>query len=108
MLYGCSECEVVLEKGRVGEVLLSGVEKLGERWSGGERQVSNVLGGLLRVGVGGCEVLLLDEPTNGVDKELKEEVKEKIREKAPLSSSILIISHDAEVYDLMDETIMLN
>lgn len=108
VLYGCSECEVVLEKGRVGEVLLSGVEKLGERWSGGERQVSNVLGGLLRVGVGGCEVLLLDEPTNGVDKELKEEVKEKIREKAPLSSSILIISHDAEVYDLMDETIMLN
>ena len=107
VLYGCSECKVGLERGRVGRVL-SGVEKLGEKWSGGERQVSNVLGGLLRVGVGGCQVLVLDEPTNGVDKELKEELKEKIREKAPLSSSIVIISHDADVYDLMDETIMLN
>jgi ABC-type multidrug transport system fused ATPase/permease subunit len=108
--YGCEGLElcekeisgVMLKSERV-KALLNREGELGEKWSGGERQVSNVLGGLVK----GIELVILDEPTNGLDYELKSEIKRVIKERASEKSCIIIISHDAEVYELMDETIMI-
>ena len=110
MRYGCEELKECEERERryirMNERVKSVISRegeLGEKWSGGERQVSNVLGGLVK----GIEIVILDEPTNGLDSELKSEIKRVIKERASEKSCIIIISHDAEVYELMDETIMI-
>jgi ABC-type lipoprotein export system ATPase subunit len=77
-----------------------GVE-IGERWSGGERQLYNVVSGVINRG----EILVLDEPTNAVDMELKSELLEVIEEERKSKECIIIISHDKEVFPLFDETI---
>ena len=115
MLYGCVglECEVgvkrIKRKRRVREMLLKGSEKgssleeIGERWSGGERQLYNVVSGV----ISGGEILVLDEPTNAVDGELKSELLEVIEEERKNKECIIIISHDKEVFPLFDETIQV-
>ena len=79
----------------------SGKEKgLGEKLSGGERQITNIISGLISE----SEVLILDEPTNALDEELKKgllEVIEEYKEK----KCIIIITHDKDVYRLFDETL---
>ena len=65
--------------------------------------MSNVLSGLIKGGA----ILILDEPTNGVDGELKEEIKQLLREKASEKGCIMIITHDDDLVELMDETIMI-
>ena len=115
MLYGCGgglekECELgvlsvkrksrmrrMMEKGRGEE---KGLE-IGERWSGGERQLYNVVSGVIKAG----GILVLDEPTNAVDMELKRELLEVIEEERKRKECIIIISHDKEVFSLFDETI---
>jgi ABC-type lipoprotein export system ATPase subunit len=84
------------EKGIVGE-------SVGERWSGGERQLYNVLSGVISDG----NILVLDEPTNAVDGELKSELLEVIEEERKNKECIIIISHDKEVFPLFDETIQV-
>jgi ABC-type lipoprotein export system ATPase subunit len=82
----------------------SGEEKgleIGERWSGGERQLYNVVSGVIKAG----GILVLDEPTNAVDMELKSELLEVIEEERKNKECIIIISHDKEVFPLFDETI---
>jgi cobalt/nickel transport system ATP-binding protein len=110
MLYGCSgiECELGIKemkrKKRMSEMLskeLVEEEEIGERWSGGERQLYNVVSGVINRG----EILVLDEPTNGVDVELKSELLEVILEERKNKECIIIISHDKEVFPLFDETI---
>lgn len=81
-----------------------GLEKgleIGERWSGGERQLYNVVSGVIN----GGGILVLDEPTNAVDMELKSELLEVIEEERKSKECIIIISHDKEVFPLFDETI---
>jgi len=109
ILYGCGlgECELGVErmkrKRRVGEMLIKGSGELevGERWSGGERQMYNVVSGVIK----SSEILVLDEPTNAVDVELKSELLEMIEEERKRKECIIIISHDKEVFPLFDETI---
>ena len=94
------------EKERVRSMLLRGIEKgleVGERWSGGERQIYNVVSGVIKEG----EILVLDEPTNAVDVELKRELLEVIEEERKNKECIIIISHDKEVFPLFDETIQV-
>ncbi len=90
-------------KRRVGEMLIKGSGELevGERWSGGERQMYNVVSGVIK----SSEILVLDEPTNAVDVELKSELLEMIEEERKRKECIIIISHDKEVFPLFDETI---
>jgi ABC-type multidrug transport system fused ATPase/permease subunit len=121
-LYGCGlgECEEVekrlkrkkrmsrmLEREKVesGEGGVEKVEKveIGERWSGGERQLYNVVSGVIKRG----GILVLDEPTNAVDGELKSELLEVIEEERKRKECIIIISHDKEVFPLFDETIQV-
>jgi ABC-type bacteriocin/lantibiotic exporter with double-glycine peptidase domain len=108
ILYGCvkGECEVgvrrMKEKDRVSKILRKEErETVGERWSGGERQMYNVLSGVIKR----SKILVLDEPTNAVDVELKSELLEVIEEERKNKECIIIISHDKEVFPMFDETI---
>ncbi len=109
-MYGCvlSECELGLSrikrKERIKEMMSKGellVNEIGERWSGGERQLYNVVSGVIKE----KGILVLDEPTNAVDVELKSELLEVIEEERKRKDCIIIISHDKEVFPLFDETI---
>ena len=92
-------------KERVREMMNRGKEKgkVGERWSGGERQIYNVVSGVIKEGL----ILVLDEPTNAVDVELKSELLEVIEEERKRKECIIIISHDKDVFPLFDETIQV-
>jgi ABC-type lipoprotein export system ATPase subunit len=117
MLYGCVglECESgmlrIKRKERISRMLsrsgeYKGEEKgeeIGERWSGGERQLYNVVSGVIKE----KGILVLDEPTNAVDVELKSELLEVIEEERNRKECIIIISHDKEVFPLFDETIQV-
>ena len=109
--YGCAlkkECEEevkkVKRKERIRRMLSKEKEEkeeIGERWSGGERQVYNVVGGVINP----SKILVLDEPTNAVDGELKYELLSMIEESRKKKECVIIISHDKEVFPMFDETI---
>jgi ATP-binding cassette subfamily B protein len=115
LYYGCEykeECErgvlSIKRKERMRKILSKGSsssssseEVVGERWSGGERQVYNVLSGVINP----SRILVLDEPTNAVDGELKSELLSIIEENRKKKECIIIISHDKEVFPMFDETI---
>ena len=76
---------------------------LGENLSGGQRQVINIIGGL----VNPSKIIILDEPTNALDIDLKREILELIKEFKKYKKSIIIITHDKDVYPLFDEKIQI-
>jgi ABC-type lipoprotein export system ATPase subunit len=90
----------MIKKGKEGIGLGLGSE-IGDIWSGGERQLYNVLSGVISEG----QIMVLDEPTNAVDVELKKELLEVIEEERKRKECIIIISHDKEVFPMFDETI---
>jgi ABC-type lipoprotein export system ATPase subunit len=104
--YGCgggSGCEGIerIEKYEKMKRMMSRVKVEGERMSGGERQVANIIGGVIQR----SGIVILDEPTNALDVELKREVIKLIEEYKKEKECIIIISHDKEVFGLFDETI---
>jgi len=76
---------------------------LGENLSGGQRQVVNIISGLINP----SKILILDEPTNALDPQLKRELLMLIGDFKQYKKSILIITHDRDVYPLFDETLKL-
>jgi ABC-type multidrug transport system ATPase subunit len=74
---------------------------LGENLSGGQRQVANIISGLINP----TKVLILDEPTNGLDPELKREILQILQNFRKYKKCIMIITHDRDVHSLFDETI---
>jgi len=74
---------------------------LGENLSGGQRQVINVISGLINP----SKILILDEPTNALDPKLKTELLAIIKDFKKHKQCIIIISHDKECFELFDETI---
>jgi ATP-binding cassette subfamily B protein len=74
---------------------------LGENLSGGQRQITNIISGLINP----SKILILDEPTNALDPELKRELLSIIKDFKRHKKCIIIITHDKEVYPLFDETI---
>lgn len=74
---------------------------LGENLSGGQRQVVNIISGLINP----SKILILDEPTNALDPELKKELLGLIKNFKKYRKCIMIITHDKEVHSLFDETI---
>lgn len=76
---------------------------LGENLSGGQRQIINIIGGLINP----SKILILDEPTNALDPELKRELLTLIGDFKKHKKSIIIITHDKDVYPLFDETIQI-
>jgi ABC-type bacteriocin/lantibiotic exporter with double-glycine peptidase domain len=74
---------------------------LGENLSGGQRQIINIIGGLINP----SEILILDEPTNALDRNLKKELLDLIRNFKKYKKCIMIITHDKDVFTLFDEKI---
>jgi len=73
----------------------------GEHLSGGQRQIVNVINGLINP----CKILILDEPTSQLDGELKNELLQLINDFKKHKQCIIIITHDRDVYPLLDKTI---
>lgn len=116
MLYGCSntaECkthlDVIMQYPLIRELYKNiDLEKknagsLGESLSGGQRQVVNILSGLINP----SKILILDEPTNALDLTLKTELLGIINEFRQYKQCIIIITHDRDVYSLFDERISI-
>jgi len=75
----------------------------GENLSGGQRQVVNLIGGLIMP----SPVIILDEPTNALDIALKSEIIQLIKDFKKYKKSIIIITHDKDVFKIFDETIQI-
>jgi ATP-binding cassette subfamily B protein len=116
MLYGCLDIDTcneylkqIMQYKKINE-LYKNIDiynqrsgALGENLSGGQRQIINIIGGLINP----SKVLILDEPTNALDPELKRELLELIRDFKKYKKSIIIITHDRDVHSLFDETVKL-
>jgi len=76
---------------------------LGENLSGGQRQIVNIISGL----VNPSEILVLDEPTNALDIDLKKQILAILAKFKKYKKAILIITHDRDMYPLFDEKIRL-
>ena len=113
ILYGCKDMEKC--QGNLKEILAyskiqelyknvqfdSSAGPLGENLSGGQRQVANLISGLINP----TKILVLDEPTNALDPNLKREVLSMIQHFRSYKKCIIIITHDRDVYSLFDETL---
>lgn len=106
IFYGCGDITVCQE--RLGEImkydkireLFKNVDlentragSLGEGLSGGQRQVVNIISGL----VNDSKILILDEPTNALDGDLKKTVLEIIRRFKDYKKCIIVITHDKDM-----------
>jgi ATP-binding cassette subfamily B protein len=116
MLYGCSDidkCNAHLDEIMQYEKIKELYKKvdiygkqsgsMGENLSGGQRQIINIIGGLINP----SKILILDEPTNALDLHLKKEILDIINEFRKYKQCIIIITHDRDVYPLFDETIQI-
>jgi ATP-binding cassette subfamily B protein len=116
MMYGCKDSEKC--KDFLKEIMkypkIQGLYKnvdiynsyagsLGENLSGGQRQVVNIISGLINP----SKILILDEPTNALDPELKRELIMLISDFKRYKQCIIIITHDRDVHALFDETLKL-
>jgi ATP-binding cassette subfamily B protein len=75
----------------------------GENLSGGQRQIVNIINGLITP----SKIIILDEPTNGLDNELKKDVIDIILYFKKFKNSIIIITHDNDMSRIFDETIQI-
>ncbi len=117
MKYGCSEenecdknlVEILKNYPKIRELFKDNdihttlVGSLGEKMSGGQRVVISIVAGLISPSVG----LILDEPTTGLDKTLKTEVIRLIAEYKRTKKFIIIVTHDLDIYKILDEKIEL-
>lgn len=76
---------------------------LGENLSGGQRQVVNIIGGLINP----SKILVLDEPTNALDPSLKWEIIRLIQDYSTKKNAIIIITHDKELDQIFTNTVKL-
>jgi ABC-type multidrug transport system fused ATPase/permease subunit len=76
---------------------------MGENLSGGQRQVVNMIGGLINP----SKILVLDEPTNALDPDLKKEVLSLIQDFSYYKQAIIIITHDKDVFPLFTQQVQM-
>jgi len=76
---------------------------LGENLSGGQRQVVNIIGGLINP----SKILVLDEPTNALDPSLKWEIIRLIQDYSKKKNAIIIITHDKDLDQIFTNTVKL-
>lgn len=116
MLYGCTndiECKKyineLLEYPKIKqlyknlEIENNKVGLMGDKLSGGQKQVINIINGLIT----SSKIIILDEPTNGLDGDLKIEIINIIRYFKKYKKCIIIISHDKEIYNIFDKVIKI-
>ena len=116
IFYGCNDTEVcrkhlneIMKYPKIRE-LYKNIDfetkdsgSLGDNLSGGQRQVINVISGLINP----SPILILDEPTNALDPALKKELIGLVRDFKKYKQCIFIITHDAEVFSLFNERIQI-
>jgi ABC-type bacteriocin/lantibiotic exporter with double-glycine peptidase domain len=116
ILYGCYELDIcnkylhiIMKYPKIKELYKNiDIHKktaglFGENLSGGQRQVVNLIGGLIMP----SQVVILDEPTNALDNALKSEIIQLIKDFKKYKKSIIIITHDKDVFKIFDETIQI-
>jgi subfamily B ATP-binding cassette protein HlyB/CyaB len=116
MLYGCNDLEQcqshlneIMKYPKIAklyrdiDIYSKKTGSLGEKISGGQRQVVNVISGLINP----TKILILDEPTNALDIELKRELLGIIKDFKKYKKCIIIISHDQDVFSLFDEKLSI-
>jgi ABC-type branched-subunit amino acid transport system ATPase component len=116
IMYGCLDKETcdqrlkeILEYSKIKELFKNlditndYAGNLGENLSGGQRQIVNIISGL----VNPSEILVLDEPTNALDIDLKKQILTILTKFKKYKKAILIITHDRDMYPLFDEKIRL-
>lgn len=116
MLYGCSNkelCDDFLKKilmypqisnlYKNVDIKNKDAGMLGENLSGGQRQIVNVIGGLINP----SKILILDEPTNALDPSLKRELIGLIKEFKKYKEAIMIITHDKDVFPIFDDELKM-
>jgi ABC-type multidrug transport system fused ATPase/permease subunit len=116
MLYGCTndfKCKKyikeLLEYPKIKqlfknlEIEYNNVGLMGDKLSGGQKQVINIINGLITP----SKIIILDEPTNGLDGDLKVEIINIIRYFKKYKKCIIIISHDKEIYNIFDKVIKI-
>lgn len=116
ILYGCKDLEKcneglkeILKYSKIRELYnnidinnsMSG--PLGENLSGGQRQITNIISGLINP----SKILILDEPTNALDADLKRELILVLQHFKKYKKCIIIITHDKDVHSLFDETVQM-
>jgi len=75
----------------------------GGNLSGGERQIINIINGLIIP----SKIMILDEPTNALDIELKKDLIEVIKYFKRYKKCIIIISHDQDIFHIFNKKIHL-
>ena len=75
----------------------------GEYLSGGQRQVINLINGLITPSL----ITVLDEPTNALDPALKKDVIQIIKDFKKYNKCIIIITHDKDLHEIFDENIVI-
>lgn len=116
LLYGCShpekcsaELQKILKYPKIKDLFKHiDIDKktsgsLGENLSGGQRQIVNIIGGLINP----SKILILDEPTNALDHSLKWEIMRLIQDYSEMKNAILIITHDKEMTSIFDNIVKL-
>lgn len=115
IMYGCANknlCEenlnIIMSYNNISEIfkkidIYGESGKLGQSLSGGQRQVINIINGLIKP----TKILIIDEPTNALDPNLKKEVLDIIHQFKKYKQSIIIITHDKDVYKIMDENVQI-
>lgn len=116
MMYGCKQeddckrnLKNVMEYEKIKELYKriniydDSAGTMGENLSGGQRQIVNVISGLINP----SPILVLDEPTNALDPGLKRELLNVIQDFRKFKKSIIIITHDKEVQSLFDTTVQM-
>jgi ABC-type bacteriocin/lantibiotic exporter with double-glycine peptidase domain len=116
MLYGCSNREIcdyflkqIMQYPHIAKLYKNvNIEEknaglMGENLSGGQRQVVNMIGGLINP----TRILVLDEPTNGLDPALKKEVISIIKDFSKYKQAVFIITHDKDVFKIFDEELRI-
>jgi ATP-binding cassette subfamily B protein len=114
ILYGCSNYDAcnghlndIIKYPKIVELYKNlnihdgKVGSSGDKLSGGQRQITNIIGGLVNT----SKILILDEPTNALDAELKAELINLIKEFKKYKKCIIIITHDEDVYPLFTERV---
>lgn len=114
LLYGCYDLDIcnkylhiIMKYPKIKELYKNvdihnkNAGLFGENLSGGQRQVINLIGGLVMP----SQIVILDEPTNALDMALKKEVIQLIADFKKYKKCIIIITHDKDVFPIFNETI---
>jgi ATP-binding cassette subfamily C protein LapB len=122
LLYACSttnntnQCETLLQEiahfPKIKELLDKVNSKemkdkpvglFGENLSGGQRQIINILSGL----ISDSKLVILDEPTNALDPLLKKDFINMLHHFKKFKQGILVITHDKDMLPILDEVVQL-